>query len=188
MNNNITDAESMVKLLEDSVLPLMSEMIKAMGEQSYRFESNIRDIKDKIEGIDNSELTTKLSDKAENQEEAFNILAKAITSFGEKLTDLIDTNNNLINNQRVQNETINEVKLAFEENTARLDTLSLVICNDYDKSTSVEDIHERFSMGDDTQENIQENAQEITPIKGDSRTIQDVLKDEIERFKANAER
>lgn len=190
MNKELTEVKNMTKLLEESILPLMAEMIKAMGEHSYRYESQVEEIKNKLEHADTaplggndtqqiliglgnvSELTKQLYEKSVTQEEAFNILTKAITSFGGKLTDLIDTNNKLIDHQQYQVDRIDDVMLEFEENTARLDALTLAI-----GSGGALQVKEEIIEGPS------EEQLELAPIKKDSGSIQEVLEDEIKRLK-----
>lgn len=201
----MTEARDMTKLLEASVLPLMAEMIKAMGEHSYRYESYIKEVKEKIGGVESStikeeqnkeeilekleeitEYTNRLNESSTNQEDAFNILTTTITTFGEKLTDLIDTNNQLISYQKaqteyqkVQTEKMEDITLAFEENTARLSTLILAI-EDSDTNNVVEECLETDISEDE--DSVIEN-EEI--VKSDAKPIHKVLEDEINRLRNN---
>lgn len=141
-NQDQQDIKELKKLFESAVLPSLIQMIEAVGEQSYQSEQRGQRIEERLLGVEKAQPDTKqvtkdsielvnqlqnLATEGSANEEGFQILTHTISVLGERFGDLIKTNNELIRSQRQQIERMEHVIHSFEENTARLDTLTLAM-------------------------------------------------------------
>lgn len=213
-NQEINELKELKALLETAVLPSLVQMIEAVGEQSYQSEQRGISIEKRLRGVESAQPDIEkvnrdvgmivsqlenLSKEGSANEEGFQILTNVLSSFGEKFGKLVNTNNELVRTQKQQIERMENVIFSFEENTARLDTLTLAIQSymeeqsQWDNYTKEEPV---FSAIEDQVKRISEKEQkptindtdrlvQSTPIKTPTSSIYTEITDKINRLEEN---
>lgn len=140
--------------------------------------------------------STRLGHDGSANEEGFLILSNIITTLGERISDLIKTNNNLVKSQRRQTERMENIIASFEENTARLNVLTLTMqthmveqagrnnyANEEPVFSAIEDQVAKIKIKENTESiNDTEHLEEDTPIEPKEHSVYSDLQNQMDKL------